>query len=121
VPSHWAGRLHLYCPGIEFDYVGVIFGTDLVYRHGVGWVGNPSESYDTVVARTGERFIDLAKNTYRVLLTRGMKGCFVTFADKETESFSRSRVEHVGEKAAREELSTALKARPIQHRQSDFF
>jgi len=81
--------------GFEFDYVGVIFGTDLVYRHGAGWVGNQTESYDTVVTRAGDRFIDLVKNTYRVLLTRGMKGCFVYFADKETESFFKSRLERV--------------------------
>jgi len=81
--------------GFEFDYVGVIFGTDLVYRHGAGWVGNRTKSYDTVVTRAGDRFIDLVKNTYRVLLTRGMKGCFVYFADKETESFFKSRLERV--------------------------
>ena len=35
----------------------------------------------------------LVKNTYRVLLTRGLKGCFVYFADKDTERFVRSRIE----------------------------
>jgi len=35
----------------EFDYVGVIFGRDLVYRPGVGWVGQPEESKDRIVAR----------------------------------------------------------------------
>jgi hypothetical protein len=83
--------------GFEFDYVGVIFGTDLVYRHDVGWVGRPNESYDNVVVRGGSRFLDLVKNTYRVLLTRGMKGCFVHFLDKETEQFFRSRTETVGD------------------------
>jgi hypothetical protein len=33
------------------------------------------------------------KNTYRVLLTRGMKGCYVYFVDRETERFFRSRME----------------------------
>ena len=71
----------------------MIFGKDLVYRHGIGWVANKSESYDTVVKRSGDRLTDLVKNTYRVLLTRGMKGCFVYFIDKETEDFFRSRTE----------------------------
>jgi hypothetical protein len=81
--------------GFEFDYVGVIFGTDLVYRHGKGWVGNPSVSHDSVVKRAGDDFLGLVKNTYRVLLTRGIKGCYVFFQDSETEEFFRSRTENV--------------------------
>ena len=81
--------------GFEFDYVGVIFGKDLVYRHGKGWIGHKTESYDTVVKRAGDEFIDLVKNTYRVLLTRGLKGCYVYFQDQETEEFFRSRTETI--------------------------
>ena len=83
--------------GFEFDYIGVIFGPDLVYRHGVGWIGDKTKSFDTVVKRSKEKFVDLVKNTYRVLFTRGMKGCFVYFMDKETEQLFRSRTEKMGE------------------------
>ena len=38
----------------------------------------------------------MVQNTYRVLLTRGMKGCYVTFMDKNTEHFFRSRMEFTG-------------------------
>jgi len=80
--------------GFEFDYAGVIFGDDLVYRFDDGgWLGNKEKSFDTVVKRSREQFIDLVKNTYRVLLTRGMKGCYVYFMDKETERFVKSRLE----------------------------
>ncbi len=79
--------------GFEFDYVGVIFGTDLVYRSGRGWVGQRENSCDGPVKRGGDRFAELVKNTYRVLLTRGLKGCYVFFQDKETEIFFRSRTE----------------------------
>jgi DUF2075 family protein len=106
--------------GFEFDYVGVIFGSDLVYRPTVGWAGNRTESYDTVVARAGESFIDLVKNTYRVLLTRGMKGCFVYFTDKETESFFRSRLEQIGKKPARDDFSPAIASEAIRHEQTEF-
>lgn len=58
-----------------------------------GWVGDKTESADQVVKRSKERFVDLVKNTYRVLLSRGLKGCFVHFLDKETERFVRSRME----------------------------
>jgi DUF2075 family protein len=38
------------------------------------------------------KFLDLVKNTYRVLLTRGQKGCYVCFLDKDTENYFRSRI-----------------------------
>jgi hypothetical protein len=40
--------------------------------------------------------VSLVKNTYRVLLSRGMKGCYVHFMDKDTERFVRSRMETLG-------------------------
>ena len=79
--------------GFEFDYVGVIFGKDLMYNPlSHSWEGHPESSYDSVVKRSGQRFLDLVKNTYRVLLTRGMKGCYVNFADYDTESYFTSRI-----------------------------
>ena len=80
--------------GFELDYVGVIWGKDLVYDFDAQrWVGNKSESADSVVKRSKDRFVDLVKNTYRVLLSRGMKGCYVYFMDRDTERFVRSRME----------------------------
>jgi uncharacterized protein len=81
--------------GFEFDYVGVIFGTDLVYRPGSRWIGQPKESRDSQVRNSKQLFEQLVKNTYRVLLTRGIKGCYVYFVDMETENFFRSRLENV--------------------------
>ena len=79
--------------GFEFDYAGVIIGPDLVYRFDEGgWKGDKTQSKDHTVKRTREGFIDFVKNTYRVLLSRGMKGCYVYFQDKETERFFRSRM-----------------------------
>jgi hypothetical protein len=83
--------------GFEFDYVGVIFGPDLVYvPEAADWKGDKTKSFDTVVKRSGDRFTQMVKNTYRVLLTRGMKGCYVHFMDKNTENLFRSRLEHTG-------------------------
>jgi len=79
--------------GFEFDYVGVIFGTDLRYNHEVhSWEGHRENSYDTVVKRSGKKFVDLVKNTYRVLLTRGMRGCYICFLDRDTEEYFLSRM-----------------------------
>ena len=80
--------------GFEFDYVGVIFGNDLLYRFArQEWIGDRLQSHDIVVKRSGNKFTNLVKNTYIVLLSRGMKGCYVHFMDKETEHFIRSRME----------------------------
>lgn len=82
--------------GFEFDYVGVIFGDDLKYDFDAQkWIAHPENSGDPVVRRAKDRFIDLIKNTYRVLLSRGLKGCYVYFMDKETERFIKSRMEPV--------------------------
>lgn len=100
--SHWAtdpgGIDQVGCvytaQGFEFDYAGVIFGEDLTYDFDrQAWVGHPEKSFDSVVKRSRERFVDMVKNTYRVLLSRGMQGCYVYFMDKETERFVRSRME----------------------------
>jgi DUF2075 family protein len=83
--------------GFEFDYVGVIFGDDLIYNFDKqSWEGHPENSSDQVVKRSKGAFTDLVKNTYRVLLSRGMKGCYVYFMDKDTERFFRSRIEQSG-------------------------
>jgi len=78
--------------GFEFDYAGVIFGLDFTYSPDEGkWIANPEHSKDTMVKRSKD-YLAFAQNLYRVLLTRGMKGCYVYFMDKETERFLRSRL-----------------------------
>ncbi len=93
--------------GFEFDYVGVIFGRDLVYHPRVGWVGQPSESRDRYVASKNvstEAFTEYVKNIYRVLLSRGLRGCYVHFLDEQTRDFVLSRLErpNLARKAAEE-------------------
>ena len=81
--------------GFEFDYVGVIIGRDLIYdldNH--QWRGQPDHCADPGINKTKEKFIGFAKNAYRVLLTRGMKGCYVYFEDKDTERFFKNRIEY---------------------------
>jgi hypothetical protein len=83
--------------GFEFDYVGVIIGRDLVYRPRQGWIGQPQFSHDSVVKRAANedmnRFTELVKQTYRVLLTRGLKGCYLYLQDEQTRDFVMSRTE----------------------------
>jgi hypothetical protein len=72
--------------GFEWDYVGVIVGPDLVWREG-RWVADRAKSEDTAGARREKdpaRLASLLENTYRVLFTRGMRGCFVYCCDAQT-------------------------------------
>ena len=84
--------------GFEFDYVGVIFGPDLVYcPMDGGWVAQRYEPRGRIVSRgvTGAEFTAFVKSTYRVLLTRGLRGCYVYFMDPPTRDFIVGRTERI--------------------------
>ena len=82
--------------GFEFDYVGVIFGQDLRYNlDSQKWEGHPENSHDKSI-RKRENFEEYAKNIYRILLSRGVEGCYVYFQDKDTERFFKTRMENRG-------------------------
>jgi uncharacterized protein len=54
---------------------------------------NRKISHDSVVKKAPEaEFVNLVKQTYRVLLTRGMKGCYVYFEDAATRKYFLSRM-----------------------------
>lgn len=73
--------------GFEYDWSGVILGDDFV-RRGDRWVAQRDRSHDGQVKRaTVEEFPALVRNTYKVLLTRGMKATAVYSTDPETQEF----------------------------------
>jgi DUF2075 family protein len=83
--------------GFEFDYVGVIWGRDLRFDPGSSdWTADREHLMDRTVRNAGDAMLALLKRTYRVLLSRGMKGCYVYFEDEATRNFVRSRTEHLG-------------------------
>jgi hypothetical protein len=80
--------------GFEFDYIGVIIGKDMRYNtHTQKLEFDITQTADPTLRRSGEEFEKHVRNIYRVLMTRGMKGCYLYFVDKETENFVRSRME----------------------------
>lgn len=80
--------------GFEFDYIGVIIGDDLEYDPKQDKLtGNINATQDSTLKRDRENFDKYVKNIYRVLLSRGMKGCYVYFTNKETEKYFRERIE----------------------------
>ena len=83
--------------GLEFDYVGVIVGDDLRYcaeddSYVVDW-----KSYKDVKGKQGlknnpEKLSKLVQNIYKVLMTRGIKGCYVYFTNRDTEKYFKERL-----------------------------
>jgi hypothetical protein len=73
--------------GFEYDWSGVILGPDLVWR-GDRWVTERGESKDPVFKRStsNDDVERLIRNTYKVLLTRGMVGTVVYSTDAETRA-----------------------------------
>lgn len=97
------GCIHT-CQGLEVDYIGVIIGPDLIVRDGK-MVTRPEKRSrqdqslkgfkkllrvdKTAATRKADRLI---KNTYRTLMTRGMKGCYVYCTDAETRRYLKGRL-----------------------------
>jgi uncharacterized protein len=76
--------------GFEFDYIGVIFGNDLIYDSKLqAWKSVPENSRDTQVKRKNPDLARHLQNVYRVLMSRAHKGVYVHFMNPETEKHFR--------------------------------
>lgn len=95
------GCIHT-CQGLEVDYIGVVIGDDFIIRNGKATT-QPSErsKHDNSIkgykklqkenpALAFEKTDAIIKNTYRTLMTRGMKGCYIYCTDKETAEYFKS-------------------------------
>lgn len=105
------GCIHT-CQGLEVDYIGVVVGPDLIVRDGKmethpqkrskhdkslsGLKKLLKSKRPEEVEKARERADVIIKNTYRTLMTRGMKGCYVYFTDQETAAYYRSRLVDTG-------------------------
>ncbi len=92
------GCIHT-CQGLEVDYIGVIVGDDLKFENGQ-LMTNPAARAKTDASLNGYKkelkenpiearikADELIRNTYRTLMSRGMKGCYVYFTDKATSDY----------------------------------
>lgn len=94
------GCIHT-CQGLDFEYVGVIIGNDLLCRGGNVLVNPCARSSDDFTIKGWEQLMKrnpqetkrllraIIKNTYRTLMTRGMKGCFLYVCDRELREYVR--------------------------------
>jgi len=76
--------------GFEYDWNGVILGPDLVWRTDK-WVAIPNGSKDPAMRGVEpSNYERLIKNTYKVLLTRGLVGTYLYSVDSETQAHLES-------------------------------
>ena len=85
--------------GLEFDYIGVIIGPDIKYRRGY-IITNFTKRAETDFSLRGLKSLNnkdpkkaykmadkIIKNTYKILMTRGLKGCYIYCTDEELNEY----------------------------------
>lgn len=101
-----AGCIHS-VQGLEFDYVGVIIGKNLEFIDGKVCAnfnnhGDADPSFKGIKKRIKENPLEaqkeideLIKSAYRVLLTRGIKGCYVYCEDETYRKYLKKIVKNI--------------------------
>ena len=112
------GCIHT-CQGLELDYVGVIIGPDLAYRDGRVVTDATKRASSDQSVRGLKAMLkaepekaraladDIVKNTYRTLMTRGMKGCYVYCTDAALAEHLRSRLKAAAQAGVQAESAAA--------------
>lgn len=100
------GCIHT-CQGLELDYVGVIIGSDMIVRNGKVITDVTKRATTDQSVKGMKRMLEIdrentlkladriIKNTYRTLMTRGMKGCYIYCVDEETQRYFVELNKHV--------------------------
>ncbi len=101
---HEIGCIHT-SQGLEFDYVGLIIGDDMRYENN-HIVTDFTKRASTDQSMKGIKKLDkqnhfeaqkradeIIKNTYRTLMTRGMKGCYIYCTDSKLRDYLKQRIQ----------------------------
>lgn len=108
-PMHEDPLCEVGCPytvrGFDFDYVGLLWMSDLVIRDGQ-WIVDPKNVFETGLTNTRgrvkklgskgvdyERLLKAVQQSYRILLTRPIKGLYVWCEDEETREWLKRHLE----------------------------
>ena len=79
--------------GLEFDYVGAIIGRDLIFRDGAVHTdfnarARTDNSLKGIKTTRNYALADrIIRNTYRTILSRGQKGCYIYCEDKALSEY----------------------------------
>ena len=100
---HQVGCIHT-SQGLEFDYVGIIIGKDMRYENGeIITDYNERATYDSSIRgikkmaksdpeKANKIAEEIIKNTYRTLMTRGMKGCYIYCVDDDLREYFKQMI-----------------------------
>ena len=86
--------------GLEFDYVGIIIGKDLKLVEGkvvtdYSQRAKSDASLKGMKSKGNYALADLIiKNTYKTLMSRGQKGCFIYCEDKELGKYIKNKLDN---------------------------
>jgi len=97
--SHQIGCIHT-VQGLEMGYVGVIIGKDLSFNPETNTIEVKREYFKDKGARPAkpkkkyeiDPLDQLVRNTYKTLMTRGMKGCYVYCCDERLGEFIKEKM-----------------------------
>ncbi len=83
--------------GLEFDYVGVIIGNDLRYNPETNQLYASFNDYYDSTGKKGLRenpleLMQYIKNIYKILMSRGIKGCYIFCRDKNLQEYLKKRL-----------------------------
>ncbi|MET0029712.1 MAG: DNA/RNA helicase domain-containing protein [Candidatus Thiodiazotropha sp.] len=118
------GCIHT-CQGLELEYIGVIIGPDLIVRDGKiitdaaqrSKMDSSVKGYKKLLKENPQnakaRADTIIKNTYRTLMTRGQKGCYIYCTDPETNAYFKGLVSEKLEKAESHQKEPILPFRKI--------
>lgn len=93
--------------GLEFDYVGVIIGNDMKYdgEHIITDFNSRARTDQSLrgIKTLNKRFPkqaqrvadEIIKNTYRTLMTRGIKGCYIYCEDMELQTYFKEKIDRI--------------------------
>ncbi|AVN60979.1 DUF2075 domain-containing protein [Mesoplasma florum] len=101
-----AGCIHT-SQGLEKEYIGVIIGPDMIYRNNKVIVDYSKKAKSDISLKGIGKLNEIEKqeiadkiikNTYRVLLTRAIKGCYIYCSDKELNNYIRTKLKELSSK-----------------------
>lgn len=80
--------------GWETDYVGVIISQEVKYDEDNDCLvyDEKCKNYDSGVKQEQPEFTEITKNIYRVLMTRGKKGCYVYACDPQVRDYIKRQL-----------------------------
>ncbi|MNM03340.1 RecBCD enzyme subunit RecD [compost metagenome] len=86
--------------GLEFDYVGVIIGNDLKFDVQNMEIYADYDEYKDTMGKRGlknnnHQLTALIKNIYKVLISRGIKGCYVYCRNPELKNYIEGQLQRV--------------------------